>query len=215
MSLFVIYPFLSEGNLLGFRIIDFFFLAMLLSAVYAVSDRRRIFYLTLAVLACAFVSRVINALVDSTPMILATVGFHAILFTLTAIVILADVLKDERVTSNKIFGALCVYLMIGLIWTLVFILLETCEPGSFNGLRNAEEASLKSLPQLESGTFSYYSFVTLTTLGYGDITPVSRVARSFATLEAVMGQLYLAVLVARLVGLHIVHAGEQKRETLK
>jgi hypothetical protein len=60
------------------------------------------------------------------------------------------------------------------------------------------------------GNFLYYSFVTLTTLGYGDITPASSPARSLSTLEAVTGQLYIAILVARLVGLHIVHAGKKE-----
>lgn len=70
---------------------------------------------------------------------------------------------------------------------------ETFQPGSFQ------------MPQgtINQATFTYYSYVTLTTLGYGDITPISTPARSLALLEAMMGQLYLAVLIARLVGIHI------------
>ena len=60
--------------------------------------------------------------------------------------------------------------------------------------------------------FMYYSLVTLTTLGYGDITPVTPLARNLAAFEAAMGQLYIAILVARLVGLHIVHSGQEDEE---
>lgn len=97
-------------------------------------------------------------------------------------------------------GAICVYFMIGLLWALIFSTLELLQPGSFQ------------MPQgqgTELSHFSYYSYVTLTTLGYGDITPISPPARSLALLEAIMGPLYIAVLIARLVGIHIVQSGEK------
>jgi hypothetical protein len=81
-----------------------------------------------------------------------------------------------------------------LMWTFVFVVVETLHPGSFNLPEGGEEATRY---------FLYYSFVTLTTLGYGDITPVTGLARSLSILEAVIGQLYLVVQVAWLVGVHV------------
>ena len=81
------------------------------------------------------------------------------------------------------------------MWAFVFSVLEAINPGSFAiGDR-----------QIEVGLslFIYYSFVTITTLGYGDISPITAPANSFSFLEAVTGQLYLAILIARLVGIHI------------
>ena len=115
--------------------------------------------------------------------------------------ILGYVLRSGRVTIDRIFAAVCVYMLIGFAWTFAYALLEEIAPGSFAALpeigRNDDVARVLRL--------RYFSFMTLTTVGYGDILPRSSAARTMAVLEAVMGQIYLMVLVARLVGLHIVH----------
>jgi hypothetical protein len=107
--------------------------------------------------------------------------------------ILFHLFREDRITSDLIMGAICVYFLVGIVWALLYSTLEFFQPGSFQ------------MPQgtVSQATFTYYSYVTLTTLGYGEITPISGPARSFALLEAMMGQLYLAVLIARLVGIHI------------
>ena len=96
-------------------------------------------------------------------------------------------------TLNVIYAAIAVYLFIAFMWAFLFLLVEKLQPGSIT-LGGTEESTFH---------FFYYSFVTITTLGYGDITPTSEIARSLALLEAVIGQIYLVVLVARLVGIHI------------
>ena len=103
--------------------------------------------------------------------------------------VLRDVLSGGTVDMNRVFGAVCVYLLIGLSWAILFGLVDRF-PGedSFRGLDGAP------------GTYLYFSFVTLTTLGYGDIVPLSAAARTLVALEATLGQLYLAILVAALVG---------------
>ena len=118
--------------------------------------------------------------------------------------ILAYVLHSGRVTSDKIFAAISVYLLLGFAWTYAYALLDDMQPGSFaDSTETGRTDYVAHVMQLR-----YFSFVTLTTLGYGDVLPRSSAARTMATLEAVMGQIYLAVLVARLVGLHIVHASK-------
>jgi hypothetical protein len=88
-----------------------------------------------------------------------------------------------------------VYLLIGLTWAALYILIEYVNPGSFI------DTSTK-IP-INAPRFLFFSYVTLTTTGYGTLLPVSDPARSLALVEAIFGQLYLAILVARLVGLHI------------
>ena len=121
----------------------------------------------------------------------------------TAAHILGYVFRARRVTSEILFGALSVYLLIGLTFALVFTTLEARHPGSLSLPAGAFEAGLAD-PRPFS-TISYFSFVTMTTLGYGDIGPLTPATRSLVTLEALLGQLFLAVLIARLVALHILH----------
>jgi hypothetical protein len=113
-------------------------------------------------------------------------------------VLLSRIFRHPAVTSASISAALAVYIMLGVIWAQAYRLIEHLHPGSFTGLSGA------SLAEIQRDLY-YYSYVTLTTLGYGDMSPVSPVARSLATTEAIVGQLYLVVLVAGLVGLHLTH----------
>jgi voltage-gated potassium channel len=141
--------------------------------------------------------------VPSLALVLVSYGLGVIFFAFAVGTLLSYVLRDEKVTGDKIYGAICVYLFIGLIWGLLFSLLEGLQPGSFSGQTPT--------PRIEPdpSVLIYYSFITLSTVGYGDIVPISPPARSFAYLEGIIGQFYLAVLVARLVGLHIAYAGAQ------
>ena len=116
--------------------------------------------------------------------------------------LLHDLNTGDRSTSERIFGALCAYVFIGLLFALIFAHLEYRNPGSFavsNDLLAAQTAGESSLIPV----FTYFSFVTMTTLGYGDISPVAEHARTLAWFEALLGQLYLAVMVAGVVALHI------------
>lgn len=107
-----------------------------------------------------------------------------------------QVLFRGAVDANKIVGAICIYLLMGLVWALMYLLIAQLVPGAFNGL--------EQIVWYENfANAAYYSFVTLTTLGYGDITPVAPVARFLVYMEAVFGVFYMAILVASLVGIGI------------
>jgi hypothetical protein len=107
-----------------------------------------------------------------------------------------QVAVGNDISPNRIIGAICVYLMLGVIWSVAYYLLEFSQPGSFKGL--SEMAPPALVPD-----WIYFSFVTITTLGYGDITPVTLTARSLSFAEAIVGQFYIAVLVAGLVSAYI------------
>jgi len=119
-----------------------------------------------------------------------------VFFFLSCIIAVYDVLFGGHIDINRLVGAACIYLLSGALWGIVYFLLSVVSPGSFEGI--VAETWSEQLNE-----FTYHSFVTLTTLGYGDVTPVLPVARTFCYLEAVLGQMYLTVLVAALVGIHI------------
>ena len=159
----------------------------------------------------AVVVRVIAAYrPDTTAQNTAVLGFTAVFFVFLIWNLLHDLNKSDRPTSEKVFGALCAYIFIGLLFALFFAHLEYRNPGSFSTSNDllAENAEGESM-QLH--TFTYFSFVTMTTLGYGDITPVTDNAQTLAWLEALIGQLYLAVMVAGFVATHISESMKKNR----
>ena len=105
-----------------------------------------------------------------------------------------QVLFTGPIDGNKIVGAICIYLLMGLVWALAYLLIAQAVPGAFNGLDQS--------PWYDNfADASYYSYVTLTTLGYGDISPVAPVARFLVYMESIVGVFYMAILVASLVGI--------------
>jgi voltage-gated potassium channel len=119
-------------------------------------------------------------------------------FLLIAIInALSQVAFGHEISFNRLIGAVCIYLLLGLIWAVAYTLIEIAQPGSFSGLSDTGGASGWDPSWL------YFSFVTMTTLGYGDLLPLTATARMLAYAQAVFGQFYVAVLVAGLVGAYI------------
>jgi hypothetical protein len=118
----------------------------------------------------------------------------------------------KHVSGDAIFGAVCGYLLLGIIWSLLCYAAETASPGSF--VKSSPGGDETVAPQLTRGELSYYSFITLATVGYGDVTPTTPLARMLAWTEAITGQFYLAILVAGLVGFKVTQAmrDEPRRE---
>lgn len=110
----------------------------------------------------------------------------------------------KQASGGAIFGAVCGYLLLGIIWSLLYSALEAVSPGAFRMPAPADAEVL--LPRPDRGALGYFSFVTLATVGYGDITPVTPLARTLAWLEAISGQFYLAILLAGLVGFKVTQA---------
>jgi hypothetical protein len=137
------------------------------------------------------------------------IASHLASMTFTILVIsavLSQVLTTEYVTLDTVIGAASVYVLIGLLWGALYALLEFWLPGSFNFQAAFQTAAPTTLvPLMKDTAILYYSFETLTTIGYGDITPANPPARFFSVTEALVGQLYLAVLVARFVGMQVSH----------
>jgi hypothetical protein len=126
------------------------------------------------------------------------VSLQAAAWLLIALVIIwtvaRAVFEPGRITYHRIVGAIMLYLTIGLLFVALYTLVGAYSPNAFNGLTVTAHVSLPS-------DLVYFSFTTLTTVGYGDIVPVDPVARSLSNIEAILGQLYPATLLARLVSL--------------
>jgi hypothetical protein len=123
------------------------------------------------------------------------------------LVIMITVFRDQSVTADTIVGAVCVYLLIGVTWGTAYALLALAVPDSLSVSPALARVGHWGEPTSPfTPLLLYYSFTTLSTIGYGDVTPLSTGARAVSVLEGLTGQIYLAVLVARLVGLHIARA---------
>ena len=226
-SLLCIFPFAHEARY-GTVLLQAFFMAMMAAAIFAVKRTGRHLALALGLGLPGIASRfvlIVTKTSHSVDLVLA--GITVVFFFWVLVVLITDVFAAGIVSSDKICGAICAYFLIGLAWSILFGFLELAEPGSFiipGASEAAAQATLDSkrtvseipsahgpdLTFTEKGSdLTYFSFVTLTSVGYGDVLPVSHPARTFSWLEAVVGQLYLAILVARLVGLHLVAKAAQ------
>jgi hypothetical protein len=167
-------------------------LLILTSGIVAVVEHRR---LALALAAVSLLVLALRMVEWFTPVSLlpelhrvSTLGAFALL----AIAVAANVFAGRHAVGDRLFGAIVLYLLLGLMWGVLYSALEAHSPDAFSGHPGT------------AGTLTdwvYFSFVTLTTVGYGDITPVATSARSLAMLEALTGQLYPAIIIARLVSL--------------
>lgn len=167
---------------------------MLVSAVVVASGERRT--LVLALLMASVTLAVRWAVWFSPPGVLGAWPELVVCATVLvfSFIILRQVVRPGEVNLSRVLGAIAVYLLLGIAWASAYQAAEHFFPGSFVST-TAQPVSVTD--------WMYFSFVTLTTVGYGDIVPVHRVARSLATGEALTGQLYLAVLLARLVSLQV------------
>lgn len=138
------------------------------------------------------------------PVVLWAHGLAAFFFAITVVLILRYVLLNQ-VTIDNVIGALVAYLMIGVATGQLYVVLEDRNPHSFRA--SSEIGRALENPNTRAARLTYYSFVTLTTSGYGDIIPDAPLTRTLAWMEAVAGQFYLAVLVAGLIGMRVNQSG--------
>jgi hypothetical protein len=142
---------------------------------------------------------------------LYTATYHGlrVLFPAFAVaVILRNIFAEKTIAVDQVLGAVCGYLLAGAAWAHVFVLAEILAPGSFS--MSSELGKGFSGWHGRDALFYYFSLVTLTTMGYGDVTPVRAPATVLVTLEAIFAQFYLAVVVAQVVGLRLAQAFEAK-----
>lgn len=193
--LLVLFPYLEQP---GLPVSVFRLLGALafLSAVYAVSDKPIQWITALCLMIPAALLNTLFVLRPERKFAVSALISTILFLAFTIIFLLRAVVRSRRITHDTIYGSLNVYLLMALAWGTAYLLLETLQPGALS-IDTARHPN----HQLDWFDCMFYSFVTLTTIGYGDIVPITGQARSLSILEAVSGVMYVAVLIARLVGL--------------
>ncbi len=185
---------LVEGSRLGVAILVVLLGLVLLTAVHVVTYERR-HRIVPACLALAWLAFTLwHLAAPAYPVKIASVIAFIAFGGIVVAVVLHRIVTAAKVDSEVICGSIALYLLLSVNWAVSYHLLETLSPGSFS--------NVGPLEAIMSNQFLYYSLTTITTLGYGDITPATPFAQIWSTMEAVTGVFYMAVLVARLVSLY-------------
>lgn len=194
LALILVTP-LMRSDMPGHAVISLAFIAILISGVHAVSDNLRHGVIALALGLPLIIGYVVSEFVPTridTSAVVLTLGIPFFLFVTYRL--LMFVVHATKVGKDELFASASAYLMFGFSWAGVYGLVEYFQPGSFTNIGLAADAVWDTL--------FYFSFVTLTTLGYGDIAPITPFTRHLAILEAITGVLTLSFLISRLVSLY-------------
>ncbi|BCG62371.1 MAG: voltage-gated potassium channel [Methyloprofundus sp.] len=190
---FTCYP-ITENSTAAKLVMNLFFMLIVLSAVYAISDNLKPLLINFSLALLIIALRWIHYFYEVEVWVILELCTNILFWAYTSVYILKFILKHSIISSELIFAGIAVYFILGLAWASIYQLIEISHPHSFL------IATLKTDSQNLSFHMWYFSMVTLTTLGYGDISPVTMSARVFVVLEAILGQFYLAILIASLVG---------------
>ncbi len=206
--MFLVLPLIPADRAFMDKSISIFGLVVLLSCLRAITENRKffIFMVVLSLINVGIGSTEIISETDTDAFKMLVLVFRLLYYLLIFGSIMGYVLDRGPVTGDKIAGAISAYVLMGIIWSAVYSLFFHLQPESFIIPEHLQSGSVVGLWSV------YFSFTTLTTLGYGDITPQLHAVQSYAVMEAACGQIFLTVLVARLVALQIIHSQPSKPE---
>lgn len=192
LYVFIIYPLLG-GDQMTNGVVSVSFSLILIAGIVATSHHRAV-RLGIVALACiAFASHWLNVILGLRITHMISAAAAVLFFAMQTWFISARVFRPGVVNIYRILGAVALYLILGLLWADAYLFLYLAAPNTFH----MEPGTQIYEPPISE--MVYFSFVTLTTLGYGDIVAVTPIARSLVMLEGLVGQLYPAILLARLV----------------
>lgn len=194
--LFIAAPFAQQSE--AGRVVESALMTgVLILAVFAVGHRRWVFWLAILIMTPTVVGKWFNHFWPGTvsPVWFLTCILIFIIFIIFQL--MRFILVAPRVDGEIVCAGISVYLLLGLLWGFAYMLVACLVPGAF-----FFDGRIEAAPEMTSFTSIYFSFVTLSTVGYGDITPVAGVARMLAAAEAMTGTLFIAILISRLVSLY-------------
>ncbi len=200
--LLVVLPFLPGGTA-GGALLRLGWSVVVLAGLLIASRNRKALWFALVIAIPVLVLRWTAGHHDVTAVRIAVPISSALFLAFTAAVVLKSLFFERHVTLDEILGGVIVYLLIGVIFAQLHQATELAYPGAYLLGGGALSSTSSGADGNLVFAFLYFSFTTLTTLGYGDIRPAIHAARMLSTGEALMGQLYLAIFIARLVGAHI------------
>jgi hypothetical protein len=185
-------PFL-ENSRVGELVLIVSIYATLVASTVQLSEREALIWPSIFLAGLSMLANLASHFVPIRPLIIANFAILTAFFGFVAIGLFAYLGRPGAITSGRIYASASLYLILGMFWYGLYNVIETVAPGSFAHVRSAATGGIPR------GALLYFSFITLTTTGYGDVLPASPVAQMAAALEAVTGVLYIAITVARLV----------------
>lgn len=195
----LLYP--LAQSFVGIILLRLLLTAILLSALYTVSASPRLFRILLVLLIPIIYANWTVSPADL-PLLSAFTTSAILGVMLAAIaVILKRVITARRISEDIIFGSVAVYLLAGVAWAVAYELVNIIEPGMV--IKSVGEVLTAQQRAAQFPEFTYFSFITLTSVGYGDLAPIGAPARALAMVEGIFGQLYTAILIGKLVGMKV------------
>jgi len=184
-----------ENLTIAKHLLSFFYLLIIFSAVFSISDTKKPLFISSSFLLLTLTFRWLHYFYQLDTFYLLELSSTCLFWSYVASYILRFIINQQYITAELVYAAIAVYFIIGLIWTSAYQIIELNTPHAFSIVNEVATQKQELFFQMW-----YFSMVTLTTLGYGDITPITMTARSFVILEAMTGQFYLAILIASLIG---------------
>jgi len=169
----------------------------LIAGIYAVSTIRRHVVIAFVISSLQVLSAAVHLETGSILSDVIAAALISIFYIYVVVIVLAYVIKGMEVTIDKILGAVSIYLLIGFTWASFYYIVFSLQPEAFSVSDAFRAFTGRSQPD-----FVYFSFITLLTVGYGDVSPISGIARSLAILEGIVGVLYIGVFISRLLSLY-------------
>jgi hypothetical protein len=183
----LISPFIRNNGMTGHLFTTLLAAMIPLTAFYALTADRKRAVIILFIAAPFVILDGMGFFFANRYLMIAAISFGTLLYSYIAALLVINLLSYRVVTADLIYCAISTYFLIGVMWSGIYIILEGLSPGSFSGIT-------------EAGDLLYFSFAALTTVGLGDITPQSILGKRLAVFEAAMGCIYLAVIIAMIVG---------------
>jgi len=196
-AVFLLSPFLETARM-QFPLISVVFFCSILFALRVLNLSSKAFFtivsagLVMLILESVFSMLSISRL--RMELAFAALVVYAVCLFLSIVMLIKKMFSSSRITGDTIRGGMSVYLLLGYFWTVLYYIILLLDPKAFYFAFGRDNVNL-----------FYFSFTTLTTVGYGDVYPLNEFAMTLANLEAIVGQLYLGIFIARMVGLHIIH----------
>jgi len=200
MLVILVTPFIRPSGITGHIITTLLATLIPLTSFYALTADRNRAIIILFIAAPFVILDGMSMFFTNRYLMIAAISFGTILYFYIIALLVINLLSYRVITADLIYCAISTYFLIGVMWAGIYIVLEGISPGSFSGIS-------------ETADLLYFSFVTLTTVGYGDITPQSILGKRLAVFEAAMGGIYLAVIIALIVGRYMSMQVEQNSES--
>lgn len=208
----VAYPYLHLTYPQHIAIVEVFFALLMISGVSLLINKKKLLFIMIVLSVLILIGIIITDYTQSLVLLFFVMLIELIFFLVIFVSLIAYIYKQKAVSMNKLYAAVTSYLVLGIIFAVLYTLIATISPDAFQYTVVAKMPSSYALPH--PAFFSealYFSFVTLGTLGYGDWVPMFGPLKMVASLEAIFGQLFIAILIARLVGVQISQSLRSKK----